>query len=199
MNGSATYSLDPVGNQLSDQSSLGPLGSASATYNADDQPQDESYDASGDTTFTGGNSYAYNSWLRLVSMNGGQVALAYNGLGQLVSKTANGVTTQYLIDDLSPTGYPQVVAEVVNGQPVRTYTYGLERISELQTASNTASFYQYDGRGTVRMLTDVNGNPTDTYEYDAYGNLIAQATVPAGASPTLNSYLYRGERYDADL
>ena len=40
-------------------------------------------------------------------MNGGQVTLAYNGLGQLVSKTGNGVTTQYLIDDLSLTGYPQ--------------------------------------------------------------------------------------------
>jgi RHS repeat-associated protein len=92
-----------------------------------------------------------------------------------------------------------VVAEVVNGQPVSSYTYGLERISELQTASNTASFYQYDGRGTVRQLTNSAGAVTDTYEYDAFGNLIAQATVPAGASPTLNSYLYRGERYDADL
>jgi YD repeat-containing protein len=31
---------------------------------------------------------------------GGQVRPAYNGLGQLISKTTNGVTTQYLIDDL---------------------------------------------------------------------------------------------------
>jgi len=49
-------------------------------------------------------SYAYNSWLKLVSMNGGQVALRYDGLGQLVAKTSGGVTTQYLVDDLSPTG-----------------------------------------------------------------------------------------------
>ena len=39
-------------------------------------------------------------------MNGGQVALRYDGLGQLVAKTSGGVTTQYLVDDLSPTGYP---------------------------------------------------------------------------------------------
>jgi hypothetical protein len=85
--------------------------------------------------------------------------MLYNGLGQLVSKTANGVTTQYLIDDLSPTGYPQVVEERVNGQVARTYTYGLERISELQMVDSTptASFYQYDGRGTVRMLTNSGG------------------------------------------
>ena len=143
----------------------------------------------------GGKSYTYNSWLKLVSMNGGRVTLGYNGLGQLVSKTASGVTTQYLIDDLSPTGYPQVVAELVNGQAVRTYTYGLERISELQTVNNapTASFYQYDGRGTVRMLTNAAGAVTDTYEYDAFGNLIART----GTTP--NAYLYRGERYEHDL
>jgi RHS repeat-associated protein len=194
-NGSVIYSLDPVGNRLSDVSTLGPVASTSATYNADDQSQAETYDSSGDTTATGGKSYAYNSWLKLVSMNGGQVALAYNGLGQLVAKTAAGVATQYLIDDLSPTGYPQVVAELVGGQPVRTYTYGLERISELQTVSGTptASFYQYDGRGTVRMLTSAAGAVTDTYEYDAFGNLIAHS----GATP--NAYLYRGERYDTDL
>ena len=152
-------------------------------------------DANGNLRAAGGNSYTYNSWLKLVSMNGGQVALAYNGLGQLVAKTANGVTTQYLVDDLSPTGYPQVVAELVNGQAVRTYTYGLERISELQKVNSTltASFYQYDGRGTVRMLTNSAAAVTDTYAYDAFGNLIAQT----GTTP--NAYLYRGERYDSDL
>ena len=195
VNGSVSYSLDPVGNRLSDQSTLGPVGSTSTTFNADDQAQTDSYDSTGDTIATGGNSYAYNSWLRLVSMNGGQVALAYNGLGQLVSKTANGITTQYLIDDLSPTGYPQVVEELVNGQVSRQYTYGLERINELQTVNNTptASFYQYDGRGTVRMLTNSAGAVTDTYEYDAFGNEIAHT----GSTP--NAYLYRGERYDSDL
>ena len=78
-------------------------------------------------------------------------------------KTAKGVTTQYLIDDLSPTGYPQVVEELVNGQVRRKYTYGLERISELQQVNGapTASFYQYDGRGTVRMLTNSAGAVTD--------------------------------------
>ena len=44
-------------------------------------------------------------------------------------------------------GYPQVTEELVNGQAVRTYTYGLERISELQKVNSalTASFYQHYG------------------------------------------------------
>jgi len=37
------------------------------------------------------------------------------------------------------------------------------------------------------------GAVTDTYEYDAFGNLIAST----GTTP--NTYLYRGERYDSDL
>jgi hypothetical protein len=73
------------------------------------------------------------------------------GKSNRVPKAAHGVTTQYLIDDLSPTGHSQVVEELVGGVVARSYTYGLERISELQTVNNapTASFYQYDGRGTV--------------------------------------------------
>jgi len=194
-NGVVSYSLDPVGNRLSDTSSLSGVSTSSSTFNADDELSNETYDASGDTVATGGNSYAYNSWLRLSTMNGGQFALSYNGLGQLVSKTVGGVTTQYLIDDLSPTGYPQVVEELVNGEAVRSYTYGLERINELQTVNGTqaASFYQYDGRGTVRILTNSAGAVTDTYEYDAFGNEIAQT----GTTP--NAYFYRGERYDSDL
>lgn len=33
----------------------------------------------------------------------------------------------------------------------------------------TASSFQYDGRGTVRMLTNATGVVTDAYEYDAFG------------------------------
>jgi RHS repeat-associated protein len=88
-----------------------------------------------------------------------------------------------------------VVEELVNGAVTRTYSYGYERISESQTLSHawTPSFYIYDGRGTVRMLASLAATVTDTYEYDAFGNMLAKTGV------TPNAYLYRGERYDADL
>ena len=88
-----------------------------------------------------------------------------------------------------------MVEELVNGAVTRAYTYGYERVSESQTLSGawTPSFYIYDGRGTVRMMASLAGAVTDTYEYDAFGNLLAKT----GATP--NAYLYRGERYDADL
>jgi len=133
----------------------------------------------------------------MVSMtNGGTlVTLLYDGDGNCVAKTVGGVTTRYLVDTLSPTGYPQVVEETVNGVVQRQYTYGRQRISENQFVSGawTPSFYGVDGGGSVRQLTNSAGQVTDSYEYDAFGNQIN----PTATTP--NNYLYRGEQYDPDL
>ena len=117
---------------------------------------------------------------------------------------ACSLTTQYLVeDDVNPTGYPQVVEELTGpigaGVVSRTYTYGLQRISQnLSPAVSgnstwTPSFYGYDGFGTVRQLTNTAGEVTDSYEYDAFGNSFTKT----GSTP--NNYLYRGEQYDQDL
>ena len=193
--GSASYGLDPVGNRLSLNSTLTGVESGSFGYNADDEVSSESYDSNGNTLATGGKTFTYDPENHLTSMNGGAVRLIYDGDGNRVAKTVGGVTTQYLVDDLNPTGLPQVVEEVVNGAVVKQYTYGLQRISENQVVSNawTPSFYVYDGAGSVRQLTNVSGVVTDEYEYDAYGNSFTkQGTTP-------NNYLYRGEQFDSDL
>jgi len=130
-------------------------------------------------------------------MTAGSVAVTiqYDADGNRVAKTVAGVTTRYLVDDLNPTGYAQVAEEVTGTTASRTYTYGLQRISQNQQISNawTPSFYGYDGGGTVRLLTDISGTVTDTYDYDAWGNEVNTT----GSTP--NSYLYRGEQFDADL
>jgi len=194
-NGSATYTLDPVGNRLAESSSLPGINSGSfGPYNADDQLPSENYDANGNTTATGGKTFTYDSENHLMSMNG-TVRMVYDGDGNRVAKTVGGVTTRYLVDDLNPTGYAQVVEEVVNGAVEREYTYGLQRISQNQIVANvwTPSFYEYDGAGSVRQLTNASGIVTDEYLYDAFGN----AFTKQGTTP--NNYLYRGEQYDSDL
>jgi RHS repeat-associated protein len=128
-------------------------------------------------------------------MNGGAVTVIYDGDGNRVAKTVGGVTTRYLVDDQNPTGLPQVVEELVNNVVQRQYTYGLQLISENQFVSNTwtPSFYETDGAGNVRQLTNSTGVVTDTYDYDAFGNKVNST----GTTP--NNYLYRGEQYDPDL
>jgi RHS repeat-associated protein len=194
-NGAIAYNLDPVGNRLSDSSTLSDISSGSATFDADDRLSTESYDGDGNTVSSGGKSFAYDSENHLTSMNSGAVTLVYDGDGNRVAKTVGGVTTRYLVDDLNPTGYPQVVEEVVSGAVTREYTYGLQRIDENQIISGTwsPSFYGYDGAGSVRQLTNIAGAVTDTYEYDAWGNKINST----GTTP--NNYLYRAEQYDSDL
>jgi RHS repeat-associated protein len=198
VNGSVGYQLDPVGNRTSDTSSLSGINSSSFGYNADDEVNTETYDANGNTLFTGGKNFTYDAENHLTGMNvsGTVVSIVYDAFGNRVAKTVNGVTTKYLVeDDVNPTGYPQVLDELTNGVATRTYTYGLQRISENQIISNvwTPSFYSYDGGGNVRQLTSMAGAVTDTYEYDAFGNKINQT----GTTP--NNYLYRGEQYDSDL
>ena len=195
-NGNASYSLDPVGNRLSDASSLEGIASGSWGFNADDEISSETYDANGNVTATDGKTFVYDSENHLMSMNGSQVTIVYDGDGNRVAKTVNGVTTYFLVDDLNPTGYAQVVEELAaNGTVERQYTYGLQRISENQQINNTwtPSFYEYDGGGNVRNLTNAAGTVTDSYEYDAFGN----SFTVTGTTP--NNYLYRGEQYDSDL
>jgi len=194
-NGSVAYGLDPVGNRLSETTALSGLDPGSFTYNADDELANETYDTNGNTLATGGKTFTYDSQNRMLSMNGTVLTLVYDGDGNRVAKTVNGVTTQYLIVDLNPTGYAQVVEEVVNGATTRQYSYGPQLISEDQIIANvwTPSFYGYDGAGSVRQLTNLEGTVTDTYEYDAFGNGYDISDIAP------NNYLYRGEQFDADL
>jgi RHS repeat-associated protein len=203
-NGNVSYGLDPVGNRVSATSSIPDLTPASGSFNPDDELSSESYDQDGNVTATGGKTFSYDSENHLLSMNGGAVQMVYDGDGNRVAKTVivSGVptTTYYLVDDLNPTGYPQVVDELNTGGAVtRTYTYGLQRISEnlnpalTGNSTWTPSFYGYDGGGNVRQLTNMAGTVTDSYEYDAFGN---EFTV-SGSTP--NEFMYRGEQYDSDL
>jgi len=86
------------------------------------------------------------------------------------------------VDDLNPTGYAQVIEEVVGGAVKREYSYGLQRISQNQIISGTwtPSFYGYDGGGSVRQLTNSAGTVTDSYNYDALGNSWTNAFPPSG-------------------
>ena len=197
VNGSTSYGYDPVGNRLNRSSSIAAVPPQSSTYDANERLTSDNYDNNGNTTSAGGNSYAYDFENHLTSLNGGSVTYVYDGDGNRVAKTVGGgVTTNYLIDTNNPTGYAQVVEELQSSAVVKSFTYGHDLISQrcsLLTANCSLSFYQYDGHGSVRQLTNAGGAVTDTYDYDAFGNLISRT----GTTP--NNYLYSGEQFDANL
>ena len=117
----------------------------------------------------------------------------------------NGVTVKYLVDPQNPTGYAQVVQESMSGSNSanrelnHVYVYGLERISQLRsylingTNHTQTSYYVHDGHGSTRGLTNPSAAVTDTYDYDAFGNLLHSTGT------TFNEFLFAGEQFDSDL
>lgn len=191
--GAIGYSYDPVGNRLQRNSTVPAIPATGLlSYDSNDRTATDVYDNNGNLTNNGvGNIYDFENHL----VQRGGVALAYDGDGNRVSKTVAGNTTNYLVTDLNPTGFVQVLEEVAAGSVVRAYSYGLTLLNQRQIVAGTptTSFYGYDGHGSVRFLTDVTGAVTDTYDYDAFGNLVNST----GATP--NNYLFAGEQFDPDL
>ena len=193
-----------VGNRTQKVSTLPGYPGGLSNYNANDQLSTDTYDNDGNTTVSNGVGYAYDFENHLVQAGAG-ISFVYDGDGNRVSKTVAGVTTQYLVDTQNPTGYPQVVYESFSGSTApnreqsHTFSYGLELVNEARSyvvngqSANSVIYFDYDGHGSVRALTDNSGTVTDTYDYDAFGNLI-HAT-----GTTYNNYLFAGEQFDPDL
>jgi RHS repeat-associated protein len=192
-NGTVSYQYDKVGNRTGVDSTLPAVPAALVNYDANDRDVTNPYDSNGNLLSNDGGGNVYDFEDRLVQH--GFMTIAYDGDGNRVAKTVVGVTTNYLVDSNNPSGLPQVLEELQNNVVVRSYTYGTGLINERQTISGVpaASFYGYDGNGSVRILTDVAGHVTDTYDYDAFGNLIGST----GSTP--NNYLFAGEQFDPDL
>src|SRR5205814_5506178 len=133
---------------------------------------------------------------RLLSQASGSVTVRYDADGERIEKVAGGVTMWYLVATINPTGYPQVVGELTGTTPTtlsKVYGYGMDLIDQRVISPASTSFYGYDGPGSVKFLTDAAGAITDTYTYDAFGNLIASS------APTSNNYRFAGEQWDPDF
>ena len=156
-----------------------------------------SYDANGNTTQKLRNStainYSYDSENRLLEADSGGILLAkyeYDFDGNRIKRITLADTINFLIDPNQMLA--QVIAEYDNlGNIIVSYLYGDDLIS--QKRNNIKSFYHYDGLGSTRVLTDVNGIITDTYIFYAFGELLAKTGT------TINNYLFTGEQYDPNL
>ena len=133
----------------------------------------------------------WDSKNKLLSFTEGSTSTSYtyNPDGIRTGKTENGVNTHYIVD--SNRDYAQVLEEVENNLTRVQYTYGHDLIN--QQRNHETSFYHYDGLGSTRGLSNSEGSFTDSYHYEAFGEIQNQT------GSTDNDYLFTGEQFDEGL
>ena len=198
-----TYAYDNVSNRILKNENGAEIA---YVYNALNQLVSDSetsyeYDLNGNLVRVIGSAqsalYEYNSENKLVRatvQNGVLVTeetYTYDYSGNRTSKTthrSDGVTeyVKYLNDNSSLTN---VLVEIGSEGSVQAYyTIGADLIS--QECDGNVSVYLYDGHGSVVGLANESGVVTDTYFYDAFGNLLDST------GSTKNCYRYCGEQFD---
>lgn len=200
---SFTYKYDHAGNRTKQIKVTGSGStSTSYTYNTADE-----LTKAGGTTFTYDNNgnmlsrtagtktttYTYNAARELASVvvGGTTVNYTYNGdgfrVGTGVTTGASTTTTAYV---LTPTKLPQI-AEEISGATTTDDVYGLSLIASAPFSTNTKpTYYNYDGLGSVRNVTNSSGAVLSTISYDAFG-AVQQST---GSKP---EFQFDGQQMDA--
>lgn len=155
-----------MGNRLKQNTLLGGLV-MTAEYVYDDANRIQSvndvtynFDDNGNLLSDGVNTYHYDSANRLNTLTGPVTAsYSYNGLGDRLTETMNGQTTNFVMD--YNMGLPQVLNDGTNN-----YIYGNGRIA--QTQSGSTEYFLGDALGSVRQLADASGSISYTRGYDPY-------------------------------
>jgi RHS repeat-associated protein len=190
------YAYDPVGNHLSLTTTVGVVNYQYDAANRLTSVNGQAYtwDANGNLLSDGVRSYSYDHANRLAQVVSGTLTtgFTYNGAGDRVAKTVDGVTTAYVLDPAA--GLTQVLQETTASQTTR-YLYGHDGSTALTTGllaqydSGTWAYHVNDGLGSVRQLADTAGQVVQGYSFSPFG-------VPLGESGG-EPYGFTGEQWDA--
>jgi len=175
-----TYSYDAANKLMT-------AGTVSYTYDGNGNPVKKTDSSNNQTT-----TYTYDTENHLVGTTlptGSQFVFGYDYMGWKVSDTQKGPagilnTQEFLWSDGS------VVNEDGDDGFIAHNVVGPISLSQIYTPKATnnpmVSYYAFDGLGSVADVTDVTGNITDGYRYDAYG-----ATLSGGKNKD-NHYQFVG-------
>ena len=190
-----TYAYDEDGRRTAVGGNLAiselPLAVGAASYDASDEltQMDKSkltYDADGNLTGDGVDSYSWNARNQLSQVSAGGSSFAsfqYDAFGRRHSKAVSGLTTQFLYDG------PNAIKET-GGTTANLLTgLGVDEIFSRTDTSGSSTFLT-DALGSTAALTDPKGNIQTQYAYAPFGN-----TTVSGL-PSTNSFQFTGREND---
>jgi RHS repeat-associated protein len=178
--GAINYSYDNVGNRITkvtnDDIETYTYFAGTNRLHEVTGPVNFTYDANGNITGIGNRTFIYNQNDRLVQAEEDSTILGeyvYNGLGQRVIKTANGVTAIFLYDFDG-----NLIAESqVDGTITSEYLYmGTSRVSRVDVGSSEIYYYHNDHLGTPELMTDASGNAVWEVELKPFGEAKVKST-----------------------
>jgi RHS repeat-associated protein len=148
------------------------------------------YDANGNMTSDGSNTYTWDSRQRLSTLAGTTSgSFRYDAANRRSQKTIAGQTTGYVFDGIN------LVQELTGAVPPPTVqanllTGGLDEIFSRTEASGSTYSYLVDALGSTQALTDSSGAFTTQYTYDPYGQ------TSSSGSASANRQQYTGREND---
>ena len=192
------YLYDPIGNRQ-----LASVNEVTNLYQANELNQytnvnagavEPVYDADGNMTQLGPWAYDWDGENRLNSVSSNGVPVVqnqYDYMSRRVMKATATQTNTFLYD-----GWNLIREEIEAGTPTsRSYVWGLDLSGTLQGAGGVGGLLvilspdsglltpAYDANGNITDLVDTNGAVVAHYEYDPYGNSIAQSGIQADTNP----------------
>ncbi|MEO0627319.1 MAG: DUF6531 domain-containing protein, partial [Bacteroidota bacterium] len=181
--GSYALDYDPVGNILNTNAdqllepSYIPVFET-LLYADDDRPTQEgdaliTHDNNGARVSVNGDPTESYTWIQedlLASYirNGGTVNNTYDPFGQRTSRTEDGQTTQFTLDQTTPLS--MVLEEREGGSVSNQYIYGPDGLDWMVDNQGNAQFFHFNFMGHTRALTNENGEVTDAYASDPWGD-----------------------------
>ena len=138
------------------------------------QSSGHSSDTAGNTTSSPSHNFRWNAESLLTRVD--DTDLSYNGMGDLLTRTENGITTRYHYN--YGIGLHPIVAEEAEATGTVTRYYVWSPQGELlysigmTTAEPSVRFYHFDLTGSTLALTDKKGLVTDAYAYTPYGRVL---------------------------
>ena len=118
------------------------------------------YDASGNLTADGTNTYSYDGANRMKALNSSAATYTYFGALR-VKKVVGSATTIYVYSGSKP------IVEYVNGSVSKEYVYAGSKL--LATVSSGSTTYHHPDHLSNRAETDSSGNVLRTYGHAPFG------------------------------